>query len=112
MKFIQTDENGAVQFEHSMPFDSVYGMGKTDAELKEIGYLVTDIPTADTTDANTTAQLFFDKVTKQFYYKYTPRTLSAAEQEIADLKAENAILKLRDSAIQEDLNFIFETLGA
>lgn len=33
------------------------------------------------------------------------------EEQIAEVKAENALLKARDAGMQIDINFIYETLG-
>ena len=43
MIYIRT-ENGRITFTHYMPFDPVYGLGKTEEELKKTGYLVEVIP--------------------------------------------------------------------
>lgn len=43
MIYIRT-ENEKITFTHYMPFDPVYGMGKTREELLETGYLVEEIP--------------------------------------------------------------------
>lgn len=44
MIYLKTNESGKVMLIHWMPFDSVYGMGKTEAELLETGYLVESVP--------------------------------------------------------------------
>lgn len=43
MVFIKT-ENDKVTYMHYMPFDKTYGLGKTEDELKQEGYLVDAIP--------------------------------------------------------------------
>ena len=43
MNYIETT-NGKVTFIHYLPFDPVYGLGKTEAELLETGYLVEAVP--------------------------------------------------------------------
>lgn len=43
MVFIKT-ENDKVTYMHYMPFDKIYGLGKTKAELLRDGYLVDAIP--------------------------------------------------------------------
>ena len=43
MIYIRT-KNGRITFTHYMPFDPVYGLGKTEAELLETGYLVEAVP--------------------------------------------------------------------
>lgn len=43
MIFIRTEDNKIV-YTHYMPFDETYGLGKTEDELKQDGYLVDDIP--------------------------------------------------------------------
>lgn len=37
--------------------------------------------------------------------------LPTVEEQLAEAKAENALLKIRDAGMQEDINFIYETLG-
>ena len=43
MIFIRTEDNRIV-YTHYMPFDETYGLGKTEDELKQDGYLVDAIP--------------------------------------------------------------------
>lgn len=43
MIFIRTEDNKIV-YTHYMPFDETYGLGKTEDELKQDGYLVDNIP--------------------------------------------------------------------
>ena len=43
MIFIRTEDNKIV-YTHYMPFDETYGLGKTEDELKQDGYLVDAIP--------------------------------------------------------------------
>lgn len=43
MIFIRTEDNKIV-YTHYIPFDETYGLGKTEDELKQDGYLVDDIP--------------------------------------------------------------------
>lgn len=44
MIYIQLSSKGTIAFQHNMPFDPVYGMGKTEAELLKTGYLVESVP--------------------------------------------------------------------
>lgn len=43
MIFIRTEDNKIV-YTHYIPFDETYGLGKTEDELKQDGYLVDNIP--------------------------------------------------------------------
>ena len=43
MNYIETT-NGKVTFTHYLPFDPVYGLAKTEEELKKTGYLVESVP--------------------------------------------------------------------
>lgn len=43
MVYIET-KNGEIVYQHFMPFDPKYGLGKTEEELKQTGYLVEAIP--------------------------------------------------------------------
>ena len=44
MIYIETADSGKVKFIHYMPFDPKYGLGKSEEELKQTGYLVESIP--------------------------------------------------------------------
>lgn len=44
MIYIEIDENETVKYIHYMPLDESYGIGKSEEELKETGYLVEEIP--------------------------------------------------------------------
>lgn len=44
MIYIQLSNKGTIEFQHNMPFDSVEGLHKTEAELLETGYLVESVP--------------------------------------------------------------------
>ncbi|WP_373899267.1 hypothetical protein ACER0A_002265 [Haloimpatiens sp. FM7315] len=47
MVYIKTDSNNIVTYQHHMPFDDIYGMGKTKDKLLEDGYLVDSIPKSE-----------------------------------------------------------------
>nr|DAI35523.1 MAG TPA: zipper dimerization domain transcription factor-like protein [Caudoviricetes sp.] len=44
MIYLECNESGAVVYQHFMPFDPIYGLGKTENELKQTGYLVNIVP--------------------------------------------------------------------
>lgn len=44
MIYIETNNEKAVVFTHFLPFDGVYGLHKSEAELRKTGYLVDAIP--------------------------------------------------------------------
>lgn len=44
MIYIEVNENTVVTYQHFMPFDHVYGLGKSEEELRKTGYMVDSIP--------------------------------------------------------------------
>ena len=44
MIYLETNEKNVVVYIHYMPLDEKYGLGKTEEELKETGYLVDSVP--------------------------------------------------------------------
>ena len=71
MIFIKYDKenNNKITFIHYMPFDSVNGLNKTEAELKSIGALVESIPKVPELKDHVT-EFYFDSLTKTISYEY------------------------------------------
>lgn len=44
MRYFECDETGKVLFIHFMPFDTEYGIGKTEEDLLKTGLLRDDVP--------------------------------------------------------------------
>ena len=77
MKYIEVDnQTGQVLLIHSMPFDKENGLGKTEEELKQSGFLVTGIPEPNTIE-NKNPILYYDGT---FRYEYESRPLSESER--------------------------------
>jgi hypothetical protein len=97
MIYIETDIYGNVVYQNYVPFHAVYGMGKTQEELLQTGYLVDEIPKEDYVPGKV-AVLKFNKETLGAYYEYkdiekTKEEIQAVE--IEDLKV--SILNMQDA---------------
>lgn len=79
-----TDTKYRVAFTHSMPFDVVEGMGKTQEELAQIGILVDEIFSPEQIIGKSSA-MFVNPVTKEITYEYEDIPLTT-EQQIAQLQ--------------------------
>lgn len=66
-KFIQVDGERVLLI-HNMPFDPVNGMGKTEAELLTMGYLLDDIPDPEQREGKIALPYYSPE--KGFYYAY------------------------------------------
>lgn len=66
-KFITTEETRVV-LTHYMPFDSVNGMGKTEVELSQMGYLVDNIPEPEQIEGKIPEAHYSPE--KGFWYEY------------------------------------------
>ncbi|WP_017435149.1 hypothetical protein [Saccharococcus caldoxylosilyticus] len=84
MIYIEVDDNGLVTFAHYKPFDEKDGLGKTEAELRQTGYLVESIPEPEAIPGKIPV-LKFDKINERFYYEYIDRPLTP-EEEVQQLK--------------------------
>lgn len=86
MVFIKT-ENDKVTYMHYMPFDKIYGLGKTKAELLRDGYLVDAIP-------NYEGEVPDDKIAElryngtKFSYVLIDKPKSKTQEKIASLESQ------------------------
>lgn len=67
-KFIRTNGD-RVELIHYMPFDQENGLGKTEKELLQEGYLVDEIPEPEP-KSGYVPKPFWDDLNKKVYYKY------------------------------------------
>lgn len=67
-KFITANSEGKVQLIHSMPFDVVNGLGKTEAELLQMGYLLDKVPEPEHIEGKIPTAHYTAE--KGFYYEY------------------------------------------
>ena len=84
-------KNDDIEMIHYMPFDSVHGLNKTQAELEKEGVLVDSLPVPE--DNGKLPTLKYEPTSKSFYYEYVDRVLSP-EEEIQLLKEENTNRRL------------------
>lgn len=71
---------------HSMPFDPVDGLGKTEEELSEIGVLVDDVPEPNPPVGQQTAGIFVDKSNSRVWWEYEQAPVDETQQQITDLQ--------------------------
>lgn len=98
MIYFKTGGNGAVVYQNFMPFDPVYGLGKTEAELLETGYLVESIPGySGEIPEGKMPELHYDGATFSWVMVDKPASpedqsakIAALEARIAELEAVNA----------------------
>lgn len=96
-KFIRV-ENTRVMFTHFMPFDEKHGMGKTEEELLQEGYLIDEIPEPEQQEGKIAEPHYTPE--KGYYYEYVdapepkPETdVAALQEEVKELQATvNALL--------------------
>lgn len=86
-KFIQL-EGGKVTLIHNMPFDPVNGMGKTEAELSQLGVLLDAIPDPEPMEGKIALPYYTEE--RGFYWVYEEAPAGPATT--ADLEAVNAKL--------------------
>ena len=90
MIYIRT-ENGRITFTHYMPFDPVYGLGKTEEELKKTGYLVESVPEyAGEVPAGKAPELRYDGTAFSWELIDLPKKADTQAEKIAALEAQQA----------------------
>ena len=90
MNYIETT-NGKVTFTHYLPFDPVYGLGKTEEELKKTGYLVESVPEyAGEVPAGKAPELRYDGTTFSWELIDLPKKADTQAEKIAALEAQQA----------------------
>lgn len=86
-KFIALDGN-RVMLTHSMPFDPIEGLGKTEAELSKMGVLLDEIPDPEEREGYTALPYYTPE--KGYYYEYKP--VESPTASAADIQGLNAKL--------------------
>lgn len=90
MNYIETT-NGKVTFTHYMPFDPVYGLGKTEEELKKTGYLVESVPEyAGEVPEGKAPELRYDGTAFSWELIDLPKKADTQAEKIAALEAQQA----------------------
>lgn len=90
MNYIETT-NGKVTFTHYLPLDPVYGLGKTEAELLETGYLVEEIPEySGEVPAGKAPELRYDGTAFSWELIDLPKKADTQAEKIAALEAQQA----------------------
>lgn len=85
MIFLTIDNDiGKINLIHYKPFDSKYGLGKTQSQLEQEGILVDSIPEPEQIEGKQ-AILYYDE-TQELYYQYedVPKTKKDLQQEMID----------------------------
>ena len=90
MIYIRT-KNGRITFTHYMPFDPVYGLGKTQEELLETGYLVEAVPEyAGEVPEGKAPELHYDGTAFSWELIDLPKKAGTQAEKIAALEAQQA----------------------
>ena len=90
MNYIETT-NGKVTFTHYMPFDPVYGLGKTEEELKKTGYLVESVPEyAGEVPEGKAPELHYNGTAFSWELIDLPKKTDTQAEKIAALEAQQA----------------------
>lgn len=102
MIYIEVDNENTVVFTHFLPFSDEYGMGKTEQELTEKGYLVESIPQSETVEGKESITKY-DPSTNTFSFVYVdipPSEIKLLQQENAMLQA--SVMELSAYAASQD----------
>jgi hypothetical protein len=102
MIYIEVENDGSIKFVHYKPFDEKDGLGKTEEELQQTGYLVESIPEPEAIPGKVPI-LKFDKNNKELYYEYIDRPLTT-EEKLQLIEQENQDLKNRIELMQQALD--------
>ncbi len=90
MVYIQTTDD-KVTFTHYLPFDPVYGLGKTQEELLETGYLVEAVPEyAGEIPEGKLPELRYDGTAFSWELIDLPKKADTQAEKIAALEAQQA----------------------
>ena len=90
MVYIQTTD-GKVTFTHYLPFNPVYGLGKTQEELLETGYLVEAVPEyAGEVPEGKAPELHYDGAAFSWELIDLPKKADTQAEKIAALEAQQA----------------------
>ena len=107
--FIKYDKNNVVTYTHYKPFDSVYGLGKTEEELLKEGVLVDSYDEPNHVEGKVVTTKY-DKDNNNVYFEYIDtlqinntndvEILKEIENKISILESENTALKEELAQIQ------------
>ena len=104
MVYIETNENTQVVYQHFMPFDSVYGLGKTEEELLQTGYLVESVPEyTEEIPSGKSAELHYDGAEFSWVLVDVPEEPETLENRINKLEIQQAAT---DSAVLGLMNMM------
>lgn len=95
-----TDVKYSIGFIHYMPFDSVNGLGKTQAQLEQEGILIDSIPEPQILEGKSPI-MYVNPMRKEIFYEYIdiPKTKEELQaEEIENLKKQ---LKATNQAVIE-----------
>lgn len=95
MIYIEIDSNKQINYMHNIPFDSVNGLGKTEEELLEKGFLIESMPAPERI-VGKSALAYYNEETNEVWYEYADIPKSDEEKEIDKLREDmnEAIIEL------------------
>lgn len=99
MIFIKVDNTGKETLRHNMPFDPVNGLGKTEEELLQEGYLFESLPEPEI--INGKDAILMISSSGEPYYEYQDRKLTM--EEVAEIISAQ-VISAKDEYLKLDLN--------
>lgn len=84
-----SDTDNIVNMIHAMPFDPLVGLGKTEEQLLENGFLVEELP-ANLVSVGQVAILHINPITLEMYYEYQDEPETALKKELSDISVSTA----------------------
>lgn len=105
-KFIQVDGE-RVMLIHNMPFDPVNGMGKTEAELSQMGVLLEEVP--EPVQREGLIPMPYYNAEQGFHYRYEPEPPKPATTE--DIVKANTAVSSQVTDTQLALCEVYELLA-
>lgn len=85
MIFVQTSNDNEITYCHYKPFSKECGLGKTEEELLQIGYLVDEVPEPEQIDGKFLTLFFTPERGFWFEYADIPKTPEQIQAEKIDL---------------------------
>lgn len=100
MKYIEINDENRVIFIHYQPFDPINGLGKSEDELKESGYLVEDILEEEPIEGKLQS-LYYDPSTEKMWIEYYDAPLT--EEQKVDIMNEKLELIMMNQLESEGI---------
>ena len=110
--FIKYDKNNVVTYTHYKPFDSLYGLGKTEEELLKEGALVVEYNEPNYIEGKS-AVAKYDKDNNNVYFEYVdaPQVEKTEKEDMESLKNEISNLRSENEHLRKELTLTQNTVN-